>query len=109
MPYALPPPSAVSPPVVAVSAQPCAVDGMCLLDPERECVNCSCVLRPTSGRIQRPETVRLRSRLDDVMARLNLKLARINNDGEAIASNLDPKATQMARAAFTTRELDLEE
>lgn len=66
--------------------------------------------RPATDRIPRPETIRLRSRLDDVMARLHKKLDGINGDSAAaIAKNLNPKATRMARAAFSPAELELEE
>ncbi|KKM19884.1 hypothetical protein LCGC14_1651120 [marine sediment metagenome] len=57
----------------------------------------------------RPETVRLRGRLDEVMARLHSKLEIINGDSEAIAQQLDPKATRLARKAFSLEDLELEE
>ena len=61
--------------------------------------------KPETTRITRPETMRIRSHLDDVMARLHAKLDGINGDeAEAIASNLDPKATRRACAAFKTEE-----
>lgn len=66
--------------------------------------------RPATDRIPRPETIRLRSRLDEVLARLHEKLDNINGDSAvAIARNLSPKATRLARAAFTEAELELEE
>lgn len=66
--------------------------------------------QPATDRIPRPETVRLRGRLDEVMARLHKKLDDINGDSAvAIARNLSPKATRLARAAFTEAELELEE
>ena len=68
-------------------------------------------IAPTNGvaRVNgaRPETLRLRSRLDDVMARLHAKLEDLGED-EAVADQLDPKATRMACAAFKLDDLELE-
>jgi len=63
--------------------------------------------QPATERIARPSTLRLRGRLDDVMARLHSKLDGINGDSAtAIAKQLNPKATRMAQQAFTLAELE---
>lgn len=67
-------------------------------------------VRPSTSSTPRPETIRLRGRLDDVMARLHAKLDGINGDSaQAIAKQLNPKATRMARQAFSPADLDLED
>jgi len=60
---------------------------------------------PATTRIARPETLRLRSRLNDVMARLHAKLDDLGED-QAVADQLDPKATRMACAAFKLEDLE---
>ena len=65
---------------------------------------------PPTQRVPRPETTRLRLKLDDVMGRLHAKLDGINGDSAGkIAQQLNPKATRLARAAFSPAELELEE
>ncbi len=60
---------------------------------------------PATDRTPRPETVRLRSDLDDVMARLHSKLDRINGaNGQAIAGRLCARTTKMACEAFKLEE-----
>jgi len=62
-------------------------------------------VRLGTDRTPRPETVRLRGCLDDVMARLHLKLEGINGDnGKAIAGRLGAKVTKLAHTAFTIEE-----
>lgn len=68
------------------------------------------VALPETKQIPRPETLRLRSRLDDVMARLRKKLDGINGEqAKRIGSRLDVKATRMACAAFADIEEDADD
>lgn len=58
---------------------------------------------------ERPETVRLRGRLDHVMASLHTKLEKINTDSRVIRQGLSPRATRLACQAFSPDQLELEE